>query len=430
MINPRIEHSKCQVGKPTDVGLMFEITAPVAPVTEATTRKAKALIFVIDRSGSMSGGRLEMVKTTILDTLPRLNPEDYISVVSFDDEAFVNVGLVKIGEADRKKIATVISAIECGGSTNLEAGYRLGLNEASKAQGVDSNIILLSDGQANRGMQDPEGLANLATAATEYMVTTSTIGIGQGYDENILAALADGGNGNHIAGLSHGEALDGLQSEIDGLLQKTMLDVKFEIVLGPDFTGPKSNIIAGRRMKKWIRLGSTVNTLLGDISSGEERNVLFDLTLDAHPMATAGVKQGVKVSWSYVDVNSGQTVTGEHTFEIDLVDSVDWVEPDRDADITAELKIVRSQKLFDQVMQLYRQGRESEADALLEAAGKDMDDFMQSANLSKRQYERMFNQSTSIKDISLMADLNMKSKWLSQERNRTARDRKWKPGNN
>ncbi|MEY4417819.1 MAG: hypothetical protein RIQ88_257 [Actinomycetota bacterium] len=404
---------------------MFEITAPVAPVVEATTKKAKALVFVIDRSGSMDGEPLENVKNVIIETLPRLNPEDSLSVVVFDDRAQVVVPLAKVASADIKQIRKTVSGIYAGGSTNLEAGYRLGLDEARKVEsGIEANIILLSDGQANAGLTNPEALANIATAATEHLVTTSTIGIGRGYDENILSALADGGNGNHIAGITQGEALDGLQSEIDGLLAKTMLDVKFEIVLGPDFSGPKSDIVAGRRMKKWKKGHGVVQALLGDLASEEERNVFFDITLDAHQLATPGLKQGIKVSYSYLDVISGQTVTGEETFEVELVAAEAWVEPERDADITAELMMVRAQKIYEDAMRLYMQGLIAEADALTEAAGKQMQEFMAKHNLTPRQYDRMMDQSTGFFELSYLADVNMKRKMNRMRSSESMRDRK------
>jgi Ca-activated chloride channel family protein len=404
---------------------MFEITAPAAPVIEAATKKAKALVFVIDRSGSMDGSRLESVKNVIVETLPRLNPEDSISVVTFDNQAQVVVPLIKVAEADIKGIRQTVSGIYSGGSTNLEAGYRLGLVEAAKVEsGVEANIILLSDGQANAGLTDPAALANIATAATEHFVTTSTIGIGEGYDENVLSALADGGNGNHIAGITQGEALDGLQSEIDGLLAKTMLDVKFEIVLGPDFSGPKSDIVAGRRMKKWKKDHGVVQTLLGDLASEEERNAVFDITLDPHQLATPGVKQGIKVSYSYLDVASGQTVNGEETFEIELVKSADWVEPERDADITSELMMVRARKIYEEAMDLYMQNKIAEADALTEAAGKQMQEFMKKHNLTPRQYDRMMDQSTSFLEFSNYADLNMKRKMNRMRMSESTRGRK------
>ena len=430
VITPRIEHNKCQVGKPTALGLMFEITAPVAPVIEATKHKAKALVFVIDRSGSMSGGRLESVKAVLEETLPRLNPEDHIAIVSFDDVAVVNLPLATIKNLDLKNVRKIISDIHTGGSTNLEAGYRLGLKEAEKVtDGVETTVIVLSDGQANAGETDPQALSHIATAATEHLVTTSTIGIGQGYDEDVLGALADGGNGNHIAGITQGEAVDGLQSEIDGLLTKTMVDVTFEIVIGPDFTGNGSKIKAGRKMKKWDYLRTQVKALLGDLSSGEEKNVFFNIVLDAHQMATPGVKQGIQVTYSYTDVLTGQRITNSETFEIELVAADAWVEPDRDPDIKAELQLVRNQDIMQEAMNLFAQGKEQEANALLEAAGLQMEEMYAAGNLGSRSSKRMMESSNIFYSMSQIDDLNIKKKMLWEQMNREKRDRRKKDEN-
>lgn len=430
MITPRIEHNKCQVGKPTTLGLMFEITAPVAPVIEATQHKTKALVFVIDRSGSMSGGRLESVKAVLEETLPRLNPEDYIAIISFDDTAVVNVPLATIKDLDLKTVRKIISEIHTGGSTNLEAGYRLGLKEAGKvADGVETTVILLSDGQANAGETNPEVLGHIATAATEHLVTTSTIGIGHGYDENVLGALADGGNGNHIAGITQGEAVDGLQSEIDGLLTKTMIDVTFEIVVGPDFTGNGSKIKAGRKMKKWDYARTQVKGLLGDLSSGEEKNVFFNIVLDAHQMATPGLKQGLQVTYSYTDVLTGQRVSNSETFEIELVSQHQWVEPERDPDIMAELQLVRNQDIMQEAMNLFTQGKDKEAKALLEAAGLAMDDIEANYAMSDRTSIRMMSSNMAFKKMMFTDDINLQKKMLWEQLNREKRDRRKKDEN-
>ena len=373
----------------------------------------------------MAHGPLEIVKETILETLPRLKSDDLISVISFDDDVTVDVPLRTVADHDMAKVAKTVAALRDGGSTNLELGYKTALEEAKKApSGVETSIILLSDGHANSGEVNPQVLGKLATAATEHFISTSTIGIGQSYDENIMSALADGGNGNHVAAIELAEAVDGLQAEIDGLLQKTMLDVKIKIALGPDFSGKNSNIIAGRRMKKWKLSHGRVESTLGDVASGEQKNVVFDLILDSHELAEPGVKTGVKVDLEYIDVLTGKKVTDSQTFDVELVSAEEWVEPVRDEDIVAELKLVRLQQVKDQAMRLYDQGKDKEADALLEAAGIDLDIFMNTTNLSPRQLKRMKSESTNLMSYMLMDDLNIKKKRLNEHTNRSARDRK------
>jgi Ca-activated chloride channel family protein len=404
---------------------MLEITAPAAPVVAATQHKTKSIVFVVDRSGSMAGGRLEVVLNTIQETLPRLHPEDYIAVVSFDDQAIVNVALNQVKNHKMAEVINSVKNISAGGSTNLEAGYRLGLEQAKAApSGIETTIILLSDGQANQGNIDPVALGQLATQATEHLIVTTTMGIGDGYDENILSALADGGNGNHIAAIKQGEALDGLQAEIDGLLLKTMLEVRFDITIGPDFLGNKTNIIAGRRMKKWNKTHGQVQTLLGDVAGGEEKNVVFDLVLDAHEMAAPGVKQGVKVEWEYIDALTGNKISNSETIEVELVADDKWVEPKRDNDIVAELKAVRMQQIWDEAGRLFDEGRVSEANALLEAAGKELQDFIAQNSLGDRSSLRLRQTSDMFMFSALEGDINYKRKLMKEFKNRQMRDRK------
>ena len=404
---------------------MLEITAPAAPVVEATQHKTKSLVFVVDRSGSMAGERLDVVINTIVETLPRLHPEDYISVVSFDDQAIVNVKLKQVKEHKMADVIKSVRNISAGGSTNLEAGYRLGLKEATKVpSGIETTIILLSDGQANAGETNPAALGQLATQATEHLVVTTTMGIGGGYDENILSAMADAGNGNHIAAIKQGEALDGLQAEIDGLLLKTMLEVNIEITIGPDFLGKQTNIIAGRRMKKWNKTHGRVKTLLGDVAGGEEKNVVFDLILDGHDMAAPGLKQGVKVEWDYIDALTGNKISNSETFEVELVAADKWIEPERDKDIVGELKAVRMQQIWDEAERLFNQGRQTEANALLEAAGRDLQDFIANNRLGHRTSMRLQESSMLFMNSSFEGDMNVKLKMMKEYKNRQLRDRK------
>ena len=82
--------------------------------------------------------------------------------------------------------------------TDLSGGYLRGLQEARRGAGpAGATIVLLSDGHANAGITDPAALREVAANAGAQSITTSTIGIGHGYDQDLLAEIATGGNGNH-----------------------------------------------------------------------------------------------------------------------------------------------------------------------------------------------------------------------------------------
>ena len=420
------EHTKCQMGKPTSVGLMFELTAPTAPVIDnAPAHQPKALVFLVDRSGSMGGNRIEMAKQSIIDTLPRMNREDYVSVIIFDGEAEVVLPLHRVGNDVSADIAAV-KQIESRGNTNLEAGYRLAIEEAKRApRNVPATIILLSDGHANDGIVNPEQLGQIASAAIEHFITTSTIGVGDGYDETILSAIGEGGNGNHIAAIEPAEVVAGLQSEIDGLLQKTMLDFTVEIELGPEFNGRQSKIIAGRRMKKWEHGHGWAKANAGDLASGEEKNIVFELILDANPLAETGKTYYLQtVRWSYTDAITGEKRSDVAICPIEIVAANEWVEPERDPNIEAELKIVRLQELQKRVWMLLEHGREDEANELLKQAGMELEEFMRNNNVSARSSSRLSAEASEFLMLSQMDDINLKRKRMAEHRNRVARDKR------
>ena len=154
------------------------------------------LSLVLDRSGSMAGGKLDAALEAAALLVRRVRPEDVVSVVAYDDEV-QTVALPATGE-DQGDLPRRIGAIEIGGSTNLSGGWLRGreLVAQAKREGAVNRVLLLTDGQANVGITDPALLAGLCLGAKREGITTTTIGIGADYDERLLRAMADAGGAN------------------------------------------------------------------------------------------------------------------------------------------------------------------------------------------------------------------------------------------
>jgi Ca-activated chloride channel family protein len=224
------------------------------------------------------------------------------------------------------------------------------------------------------------------------MIGTSTLGIGEGYNERILDALSVAGNGNHFAAFRLEEAVDGLNNEIEGLLQRTIESLKIEIEYADAF---KAGTIA--RKTAYLRAFNSgaekATATLGDLSSGEEKNFTFDLDLKAQAFTDGSVIPAFKVRYSFQDLTTGQTVSGEQAFELEIADPAGFVEPDRNQDIVAELSAMRAQAIKEQAIELMREGRESEAKELMAKIGKDLSEIMDRFNqLTERQKLRMQRQ--------------------------------------
>ncbi|RFS82257.1 VWA domain-containing protein [Actinomadura spongiicola] len=199
-----------------ELSLLMEIEAP-EPSGERTERPAGTFVVVLDRSGSMGGGRLAGAKTALSTVVDRLDPSDNFGVVTFDHEVEVVVPAGPL--RDKAAVERAIEGVTCRGSTDLSAGYLRGLQEARSVAGpTGATVLVVSDGHANVGITEAGALGAIAAGAREQNVTTSALGYGLGYDEAIMSALAREGLGNELFAEEPDTAAQLIVGEVDNLL--------------------------------------------------------------------------------------------------------------------------------------------------------------------------------------------------------------------
>ncbi|MGW7414837.1 vWA domain-containing protein [Streptomyces sp. NPDC054863] len=155
---------------------------------------AMNLCLVIDRSSSMAAAdKLETAKRSCVDIFRRIKGDDLFTVVTFDDRAQVVVN----PQTPRSQVEERIGAVQPGGMTNLSLGWYQGLLELQSHMTADhyGRLILLSDGQANAGETKKTALAAVASRARDEGITSSTIGIGADFQEDLLEAIATASGG-------------------------------------------------------------------------------------------------------------------------------------------------------------------------------------------------------------------------------------------
>jgi len=154
--------------------------------------------IVLDRSGSMHGEKIEKAKEAAIMAVSRLRPDDIFSLVAYDSTVNVIIPATKL--QDRELICDAIRRIQVGSNTALFAGVSKGAMEVRKFldRRYVNRIILLSDGLANEGPSSPGDLAELGTSLGREGIAVSTIGLGLDYNEDLMTALAQKSDGNHI----------------------------------------------------------------------------------------------------------------------------------------------------------------------------------------------------------------------------------------
>jgi Ca-activated chloride channel family protein len=185
------------------VYLDLSIETPAAPLS-ASGAKASDMVVVLDRSGSMAAdNRLPYAKEAVRSLVSRLHAEDRFALVTFDSVAVVNIDLSPVTEAMREQIVQRLHTIQPGSSTNISDGL-LKARALFKGPAGERGrkVILLSDGEANMGIVDPKELAKIAASFSAHSAVLSTIGMGLGFNETLMASLADYGMG-HYGYLEH-----------------------------------------------------------------------------------------------------------------------------------------------------------------------------------------------------------------------------------
>ena len=274
----------------------------IAPVLEAIAdRPGETLIAVVDRSGSMSGGPIEAVRTALHQLVDRLKPQDRFGIVIFDDQAVVQVPTRAMADHDTATVHALIKGIQPHGTTDLSAGYLLGLSEARRhATATGASVLLLSDGHANRGVTDPTQLGSVAAQARAEGITTTTIGIGQGYDEVLLAEVATQGSGSHRFAFTDDDAIAVVSEEAGDLLSKSILNAVARI--RPSDPAMVDRIGTLHDVPRWVEVDADgVKHLvvpLGDLYAGEERQLLLHFPVPA--LAALGLHELAQVSIEYV----------------------------------------------------------------------------------------------------------------------------------
>ncbi|MBL8098892.1 MAG: von Willebrand factor type A domain-containing protein [Anaerolineales bacterium] len=194
-------------------------------------RKDASLTFVIDVSGSMDmDNRLGLVKQSLEMLVEQLRDDDTVSIVVYGSDA--RVVLEPTSGEDKNKILSAIYSLRPEGSTNAEAGLRLGYKlamEGYKSDGIN-RVILCSDGVANVGQTEANAILEMIDHYIAEGVTLTTVGFGMdNYNDTLMEQLANNGNGFYAYVDDRNEARKLFIDQITGTLQTIALDAKVQV---------------------------------------------------------------------------------------------------------------------------------------------------------------------------------------------------------
>jgi Ca-activated chloride channel family protein len=242
---------------------------------DRSERTPANIAIVLDKSGSMAGDKLRNAKEAARMAVNLLNKNDIISIISYDSTVNVLVPATRV--SDKASINAAIDRMRSGGHTALFAGVSKGAAEVRKFLDKDrvNRVILLSDGQANVGPSSPSELGDLGASLSKDGITVTTIGLGTGYNEDLMANLAGYSDGNHAFVKDAEDLAKIFKYEFGDVLSVVAQDVEIKIQCR---NGIKPIRILGR---DGTILGQTVRTNMSQLYSEQEKFVLIEVEVPA-----------------------------------------------------------------------------------------------------------------------------------------------------
>ena len=341
---------------------MLEIIVPEP--ADAAERPPLKLGLVLDRSGSMEGEKLDVAKEAAAWLVERLQPTDEVALVAYDSHVQL---LTPLAPVEPVQLTRAIGSLQAGSMTNLSGGWLRGLDELERADGNGTRkILLLTDGLANEGITDAGQLVSLATGARGRGVGTTTIGFGDGFDEDLLTQMADAGGGNaHYAETS--EAVPAIfAEELEGLTHLVAQNVTLEIRPTAEVAGFE---LLSRYPPQPVPGGIQVE--LGDAYGGERRRIVFSLHVPA--LQALGVMKVAELVLRYVTVGEvieQRTLTVPVVLNLVSADEAAAQEPD--LQVREEVLRLSAAKARADAIELADAGRYADAQNALRGVASDL----------------------------------------------------------
>jgi Ca-activated chloride channel family protein len=206
--------------------------------SEGWHRKPLNLVATVDKSGSMNGAPLALVRSSLLEVLDHMREGDRISIVLYGDEAEVYLAPTDVTAQSRGLIRGSIKAIESAGSTAMEEGLRLGYEvarQSSKQFAGVTRVMLLTDERPNVGNTEDFGFMTMAREASHDGIGLTTIGVGVQFDAELATTIGSVRGGNLFFMRDEDDVQQVFRDEFDFMVSELAHDLAVSITPQPGY---------------------------------------------------------------------------------------------------------------------------------------------------------------------------------------------------
>ncbi len=350
--------------------------------TSDKKRRPLNLSVVLDRSGSMAGDKVEYVKKAAQFLVQHLTATDRFSLVTYNEAVTINV--VPTSAIHKDRINQAIKGITAGGMTNLSGGWLQGCQFVADgiAEGQSNRVLLLTDGLANEGVTDAGRLASMARHKYEEGITTTTMGVGMDFNEDLLTRMAAEGGGAFYFIDNPDQAPRIFAEELQDLLNAVGQNLVITLTL--------SNQVRMVRQLNAYPVDMAENVVsfrLGDLYADEIKTLLMELSIPA--LGTLGKVEVARLRFDYDEL--GEERVTHRTLDLPIViNAVPDAESEGqspNAEVTRTALLLRAARAREEAIHQADEGKFDDARKIL----TEMADEIENSHLDDRQLQTEHN---------------------------------------
>lgn len=386
-----MDDSFTMVSAPSDVNVSVKLSAekkalPAAAEhtfhAMATVTAAKAeederppmqITAVLDQSTSMIGEKFHSVKETMIFFAEKgLREEDTFSIVTYGEDSEVVLAPTRMDHDGVKKATNVIRKLQTKGRTNLSGGLLEGISQITgqaAVPGMVRAVLLCTDGQANLGIQDTEGIVKAAVGAVGgNSVKIHTFGFGTEVNENMLLKIAESFDGSYFFVNGAEDIPAAFGAALGSLSSVVAQNAKLTLSYDSDVAALK---VLGAYTKTVDASAKTVTVSLGDLYSQDKKDIVLEMTLVKKAWPDAESKPVMSAAVSFFDVAENGFLKSAASLGIARPEKATGDEP-ANLDIEENLQRVRLADAMSKSADYRSAGRFGAGRELLEGAMTDV----------------------------------------------------------
>ncbi|MDF3820969.1 VWA domain-containing protein [Leptospira sp. 96542] len=366
-IETKLEYPNIQKDVVQENHLLLRFRTPPNP--KVAERKPLVIGLAIDKSWSMKGDKMEAVIEASSALVNWLTRNDSVAIIAYSADVQLIQPITHLTE--KISVTDKIRNIQVATSTNLSGGWLTTLKAlvSAKVPNAYKRVLLLTDGNPTLGIKEKESLVQIAKDHQTLGVSTTTIGVGNDFNEEMLVEIAKAGGGNFYYIENPESASDIFFEEFGdiGALYAQAIDIEVNFAPGvklknllsehsyqvseefDEFSGDAKNLSHQK-----------LNIQFGDLRSDDIRSLVLGLEIDGNLVQNDKHLFGVNVSY-YNLLQNNQLETIQSSSNV----SLDKSKGKQDPDVLVEILISNATSGIKKISEFVKHGHLDEAKSLL-----------------------------------------------------------------